>query len=164
MTINLNGLDPIQAKLEPLNAVPRRVNRMTIYAQVHQERSGEHPISCPLSFSEGLTLEEDVYARRHTATEKWEPLDLGWLGKDKAGLVVIENLEGREVLVNPTEEEKQVLTDRFLKLAPDIAGAEELAFTIPPRQHRYFTNQDLSRLRVRCNRGTARFKITVFPR
>ena len=162
MTIDLSGLD--LKKVEPLNPVARRVNRMTIYAQVHQERSGEHPVSCPLSFSEPLALEEDVYARRHTADGSWKPLDLGWLGTDKAGLVVIENMEGREVLINPSEKEKNEAAEHYLEIAPDVPGAEKYALTVPPRQHRYFTCRDLSGLRIRCHQGTARFKITVLPR
>lgn len=157
--MNKSGADE---NLQPIDYKERRVNRLTVFTQVSHERSGERATSIPMSYSELLQVEEDIYARRQSADAIWSTLDFGWLGSEQAGLIIIENLEGREKGTQPTPEELRKRSALVLEVA--VEGAEEAFFPIPPRRHWPFWNAHPERLRIRCQGGKASYKIIVMPK
>ena len=147
-----------------LAPVHRPIQRMTVCSMVHHERSGERPQSLETSFSSTLTSDEESYTRKCKANEEWVPLNFGFVPIDQVGMFVIENVEGRNFHVNPSEQELDQIRLRVIEVA--VVGAEDVPFVIPTKQHHPFNTPRPDRLRIRCRPGggQAQYRIFVVPR
>ena len=65
--------------------------RLTVTDQLYHQAGGK-PDSHGSAFSRDLRDNEQLWKRRATATENWEPLDLGWIAEPS--LVVVEHVGG----------------------------------------------------------------------
>ena len=149
-------------KAEPLNPVKREIHRMTITSYVHHERSGEQPVTIPLSFSGPLTKHEDVYSRRKVAGSDWEGLDFGWFSPEDVGLIIIESLVGRYYQVQPTSAELEEEAMWILELAHVDSLADP--YLIPPRLFHKFIHSNPAKLRIRAKAGEINYRIIILPR
>jgi hypothetical protein len=139
---------------------PREINRMTIVSMIHHERTGDQPTSTQLYFADLLDTDNETYARRVTVTPEWSLLDFGWLDDSDVGVVCVENLVGKQYLVNPTDEESRADAAKVLELF--IMG--ETPMLIRPRRHLYLESKTPWLLGLRCQQGEAKARITIFPK
>lgn len=137
-------------------------DRLTIVQNIHHEHRGESPRTIPVSHSCLLEEKEEPYQRRFTATEKWAPVDIGWFAPEKVGCIVIENLEGRSLLVNPTEAERNATLAKVLELSYSKNSNE--CDLIPPGRADIKWPAKASNLHIRCRSGDALCKIHVLSR
>lgn len=140
-------------------------NRITAIFNIAREYDGENPISIdPIISQLNLSVKEDHYSRRIRVNQDWIPLDLGHLRADQVGLVVIENLEGRFLDVNPTEGERKEASKRIIQVSFGDPTNASLAFPAPASLPYVGYPQDASRIALRCPVGVAKCRIWVFPR
>lgn len=90
-------------------------SRITVVETVYFHNRGIDPAVITSKFGRPLETDEQAFVRRATMTEDWVPLDVGWV--KKAAMIVIQNLEGRNLQVNPTPEEKLETASRVVELS-----------------------------------------------
>ena len=130
----------------------------TVYhRQVEKQRD---PFSTDSRFTRYLETQQQVYQRQLEATEDWQPLDCGWL--PDAGMLLIQNDEGLFLPKNLTKEEQKELSQKVIELSFG-AGCSGSWWVLPGESMRgYPTTTD--GLEIRCQKGTAEFTLTLFPR
>ena len=148
--------------VEPLDPQPQELSRLTVLLTVHHEQVGEQPQTFPLTYSDLLETTQESYSRRMRALEDWAPLDFGWIHPSEVGYIIIDNIEGRGLSVNPTPEEKALTASRIIELA--YVSSLDDCWEVPPRW--WFCNpvKRPSDLRIRCQNGTASYRITAIPK
>lgn len=145
---------------EQLNSLLTRP-RISVVERVYYQVHGEQPTDIEhTSQSYGMT-EEQPFSRRTKVGPDWSPLPYGWVAPHNA-LVHIVNEEG-EFTDNPTEAERA----RVESLIVHVAFIQDThaipAISIPPREGVRFRVLDASLVRLRCEAGTTRIKVNVFP-
>lgn len=138
------------------------INRITVLNTVHHECQGEQPRTIQSAYSDGLQTDEEAYTRRHKAEQVRYPLDTGWIPPDKAGLIIIENLEGRDLLVNLSEEEKQLLAGKYLELRLDPDSKQ--CIIMPPRMSICFLTSHVEDAVISAPNGPVQYRVTVLPK
>lgn len=151
--ITMGATNPV-----PLKPVKPK-DRTTVILQVHHQSEGI--VSAGASFDELLETRHDAYARRTSVGEEWQPLDFGWIPANDVGRIVIENLTGRNLQVNPTEAERVEMRQQVLQVVHD---GDSCPFLIPPRGVDAYVSATPAKLRIRSQLGVTRYKITVVPR
>jgi hypothetical protein len=149
-------------KLEPLNPQPQDMSRLTVLLTVHHEQVGEQPRTFPLTFSDLLETTQESYSRRMRATEEWTPLDFGWIHPSEVGYLMIDNIEGRGLAIQPTREEKALTASHVIELA--YVSSLDDSWEIPPRWFFFNPIKRPADLRIRCQHETASYRITVIPK
>ena len=149
-------------QVEPLNPQPQELSRLTVLLTAHHEQAGEQPRTFPLTFSDLLETTQESYSRRMRATEEWTSLDFGWIHSSEVGYIIIDNIEGRGLSIQPTPEEKALTASRVIELA--YVDSPQDYWPIPPRL--FFFGQVVrpSDLRIRCQNGTASYRINAIPK
>jgi hypothetical protein len=151
-------------------SVPRSVpmpvlkdfDRLTVTQSVNHEHRGEPPKSVVVGYSRTLEYKEEPYQRRFSVPGTWTPIDLGWMPSDKVGCVVLENLEGRSHLVNPTDEERKEIEAKVLEVS--YHQDSKACDLIRPGASDIKWPSDASKLYVRCQSGTASCRISVISK
>ncbi len=134
-------------------------NRETVVETVCHRVVGEEATSLETGYSRDLESDEQVYERRAVATEKWQPLDCGWL-EGNVGLLIIRNEGGKSPQVNPTEAEKEELAKRVIEIAYPVSGR----WLIPPGASMRGYPIDASNLAIRCQHSTAKYRLFLIPK
>jgi hypothetical protein len=147
---------------DPLNPQPQDFGRLTVVMTVHHEQPNEQPRSFPLSFCDLLQVSQESYSRRMRATEEWMPLDFGWVHPEDVGFLIIDNIEGRGLSIQPTPEEKMATASHVIELA-HVSSLEDY-WEIPPRLFFFNPVKRPSDLRIRCRHEVAQYRITVIPK
>lgn len=137
-------------------------DRLTVITNIHHEHRGESPRTIPVGYSRSLLEKEEPYQRRFNAKPEWAPVDLGWFDPAKVGCIVIENLEGKSALVNPTEEERAEIDAKVLEVSYSKNSSE--CDLIPPRAADIKWPADATKLHIRCQSGTASCRISILSR
>lgn len=138
------------------------VSRMTMVWTLHHQSQGEEARSVGSAYDEVLRTGHEMYSRRCTASEEWTPLDFGWLPAEDVIAVVIENLEGRHLQVNPTEEERESMSMQVIEIRLDETSTNYVL--VPPR---HAVPLELARydcVEVRCLGPETRYRVTAVPR
>jgi hypothetical protein len=138
-----------------------RGSSITVVESVYYAAAGEQPHVVENHFARRLTSAEQLYVRKTTVAEGWQPLDAGWVRL--AAMIVLTNEEGRRSQVQPTSEEKAMTAVRVVEigvLGPD--RVEAFALVLPGESCR-FQPADTRTLRVCCRQGQARITIAAFP-
>lgn len=154
----------VPIKLSDVTPLPELHNhdRVTIVINMHHEHLGEAPVSLQSIHARLLEHMEEPYQRRLRAGEKWQPVvDSGcWIATGRIGYVTVENLEGRVLTVQPTEEERRKSSNKILEIgyANDSAQAD----LIYPGSIAIKTPSNASKLVIRCRSGEASYKLHVF--
>lgn len=134
-------------------------DRLTVIVNIHHEHRGEPPRTIPVGYSRKLSEKEEPYQRRFNAKPEWTPIDLGWFDPAKVGCVVIENLEGKAALVNPTEDEQAEIDAKVLEVSYSKNSKE--CDLIPPGAADIKWPADATKLCIRCQSGTASCRISI---
>ena len=136
-------------------------NRATTILRVHHQCLEEGVTTGGTSFDEELETSHDAYGRRLEATSEWQPLDFGWVPASDVGMVVIENLAGRNLPINPTESEREQIADQVIQVCH---GGDAHCFEIPPRGADVFRSTEPAALRIRTRGRRTKYRIMVVPR
>lgn len=165
-----------------LNFQPAHKARMTVVGYVHYEPVHGPAQQVEYGFTRWIDSDEQPYGPRNLiVTEQWKPLDCGWIGEENgegAGQLVIVNLEGRYLSVNPSEAEKRMIDGKVVELGvmsspndPPTPTSElpaaaiiPFAFIRPRGDAPRFEPVHCRSIFIRCQKGTARCSVTLFPR
>jgi len=143
-----------------LSKVPDRV---TVTFAIHHEHPGDPTTGASLRFSSFLAVEDQPWVRRVKVGTDRVPLDLGWLGSDKCGLIVVENVTGKVHHVNPTKEELDYEAMCVLEI---YASKNSLPFLVRPKEFQFFRPRPSGQctLLVCSQHAEASIVIHAFPR
>ena len=149
----VDSLIPTEEVHSPVKDRDRLTARLDVYYE--QADSGPTQISC--SYVTTLPKsEEQVYIRKITVEEEWEPLDLGWV--ENVGTILLENR--KKIFQNvPTpeemeSEEKKVIFIRNKK--------ETIGWAIPAGGF-FMAATRGEEIEVRCLSGSTKAVVNVFP-
>lgn len=138
--------------------MPEVKDRLTIVECVYHQPFGEQPTVVEHRYSRELESKEQVYERRVTIGENWQPLDTGWI--ERLGLLVIANHEGHGLQRAPSDDERAAIAARVVEVGLDGRAI----WLVLPGESMRATPATLSGLQVRCQRGEARCTIHAYPR
>lgn len=138
-----------------------RPSRLVVVESVYCQQEGEQPDSLDAGYARWLTTDQQPLVRRRlTIGPEWQPLDCQWL--DKAGLLVLENVEGRNLARQPSADELAAIRGRVIELA--YAGTPlDRSWLIPPGESFRGCPANLDGLRIRCRCGQAKALLSLFP-
>lgn len=106
----------------------KTVDRVTYAGRLHHQHEGDDSVSFDFSGHSYCTEQEQPYKRMFKLTpNQLTKIDYGWL-KDKAGLLVIENREGRSQKMNLTDEEIQEVQQKVLRIY--FGSSTDLPFAV----------------------------------
>lgn len=163
-----------KVRMRPVHAKVSVVKTLT-----HQEPFGK-PLSVPVRHSRlTLTDEQPWPPRKFTVGGEWQALDCGWLA-DGASRFMLENRGAGPRQTLPTKEERDADLARVVEVGLWICPPDDPGRTMhsPPRWEPFvqpfamvrpgdcpdFEPSCLPLLRVRCQSGTAKCVLTLFPR
>lgn len=146
-----------------------RPNSLIVVEQVYFQGAGGQPTSTESRFSRQLQTDEQPWHCQMTLTEKWVPLDCGWVVE--AGMLVVKNEAGRGLQVYPDEEEKRAIVVSIVEVtaAAQVIEADmgldyHAQWLVLPGESLRAQPADLRSIRLRCAAGTCRVSITIVPR
>jgi hypothetical protein len=144
-------------------AIDPLADRLTIVETVYHQHLHQPPTAIETRYQRSLKTSEQVYSHQCTATEDWQPLELGWL-KSNVGMLVITNDEGHFTQVNPTEAERETAEKKILELSYGVTITNP-SWLILPRES--FRGQPapawLDSLFIRCRSGSCKYTVNVVP-
>lgn len=137
----------------------QRKDRLTVLETIIHQSAGEEPSQLVNKISRFLDTKEQPFERVLTATESWQPLAPGnWV--TKCGMLSVRNQAGKFPHVIPTEEQKAEEALRILEIGSTPNFADWLVL---PLESMRGMPVDVSRLQIRCRKGSAKYTVTVFP-
>jgi hypothetical protein len=155
-------------KISPKSLVARAIpipattakDRLNLVLNISHEHFGDQPFGLNLVYSKMLDSYEQVYTRRVQIGKGWELVDLGWLEESGASLVVIENLEGKGLIVNPTPDQKETIESKVLEVAYNQNSKE--SDYVPAMG--FCVRTPSAPLYIRCQKGKAWYRVTCIPK
>lgn len=138
-------------------------DRITVINTFNYEHRGDQPYSTQNIFVRKVEKEHEPYSRRVTVKEAWTKLDLGWVPPEDVGAVIIDNLEG--VVLGPTQpdmEEREEMAKRILEVSY-TKNSKEADLVYPKGSLQKFP-ASASSIYLRCQSGTASYRVHVFPK
>ena len=134
---------------------------LTIVENVYYREPGEQPTMTELSHSRIIDGTGQVYERRLTATEEWQPLDCGWI--EETSQLIIRNREGYFLQTNPTEEERKESDSKILEISfsPEM---ENECWLVYPTESMRGVPKILAPLFIRSQSGKTRFTLVLYPK
>lgn len=98
-----------------------RCDRLTCQMGLVYENCNTEPHGLRLSFSElvNKSKEQRFVRELELGYFEWIPLPLGWLADKPLSMLVIENRTGRNLKLNPTEEERALMARQYVLLSTD---------------------------------------------
>jgi hypothetical protein len=137
-------------------------DRMTMVMHLHHEHRGDKPTSVVGRASMLLEGDEEPHSKRYEVGEQWEPIKLGDHDASKVGFVTIDNLTGKHPVVNPTEEERLATAEAIIEVS--YSASSEESFWVMPGWVLVFHPSNVDKLSIRCRKGKANIRTTVFPK
>lgn len=140
--------------------------RLTVVESIYYQQSGQQPVQHDCQHYENVYSDEQPYLRNLKIGSDWQPIDHGWL--TSWGLLLVSNEEGKGLLTVPTLEEQEEINSRVLQLGIALDSTNDikkvqLLSTIPPGRSMRWYPENLLNLRLRCQHGKARCRISLFP-
>lgn len=138
--------------------------------RVYHQRQGVDPVGYDLPEQWLVDSDDEPFKRMVTLGEQYKTLaELGcWLSS--CSLLVIVNEEGRAPTVNPTEAERREMARHNVQVAiakpemrVDGQPPHVIASTVKPGRHVSLSPEDLMAVQLRCQCGSAKVTIRVFP-
>ncbi len=160
-----NNRRPATPNEEPTNfpAAPDEIrevkDHLTVVETVYHRQYGEEATAVESRFTRELQTQEQSYTRRLKVEEEWRSLDTGWI--IQVGMLVIQNTEGKFLQQIPSEADKAEALKKTIEIKHD--GSEGCWLILPGESIRVCPS-DASSLRIRCQLGTARFTVHIFPK
>lgn len=138
-------------------------DRVTLRLELYYQHEGDDPAEVRVvAHRIQEKTENEVWKRRVVVHEDWQPIDLGWFREypSTAGILIIENLEGKATFKNPTPEEKAAAEAKVVEVS---LGLRQNPLLVLPRWPQYLLVKDLATIEVRSPAGKARIRITILP-
>ena len=144
---------------------PTLLARLTVVESVHCQTVDSSPWGISTSFERTLKTDEQPYVRKLTATEEWTKLDTGWL--TECSMLVLVNEEGLFKGRQPTPEQKIESAKKVIEVGCALPHLDTIrcigAWELPPKESMRGCPTELSIVFVRCQHGTAKFTVYIFP-
>lgn len=155
--------DPIREQYTTPEPAVRDLDRarLTVTQKVYHQSVGEKPLVIESAFGRWLTTQEQPYTRHSRVGETWQAIDGGWT----RGLsqLVLENKEGAFRHTNPTEAEREAVKARVLEIGLEVGGTVYPFGKVHALETLRLDPENLSRMRLRCRSGEARYCLTLIP-
>jgi hypothetical protein len=149
-------------QVEPRYVAPPQQTRITVQQRVYHQNIGDQPTMAECQFERKLLSDDQPYQHKTKITEDWRPLGDSWI--EKVSLVMVRNNEGRNLAVNPTEQEKVVTGRKVVEVGLVLPSGDVVAFLIVrPGESVPFEPVDFKLVRVRCRHGMASCNVSLFP-
>lgn len=136
-------------------------NRITCVLQLYHEQDGEQPDGVRLAFVAPSKYNVQRYQRRMKIDEADNPLDIGWFKPHEVGSILIENLEGKGLQVQPTDEEREDIARRIIDVRE--AGGTS-SWLVPPGGFFLGCPSSAEKVLIRCQHGSAKIGLSIYPR
>ena len=139
-------------------------DRLTVKTVLYHQQPGEQPTQVERSYSRSLATKDQPYSHKIDVGDAAlpVPMETGWIQNPaNIGTVVIQNEEGFFLQTNPTQEQKDEAAKKVLELFT-MEGTPPIL--IYPREDVRICPSDYSKLRIRCQSGSAKFTLWLFPR
>lgn len=141
--------------------------RLTVLHTIYHQQSDEGPTVCNGQYVRNLETDEQPSGPRSFKVGfEWIPIPKGWI--EECSIVCLENLEGRNLQVRPTVEEQAEIDSRIIEIAflstTSPQHPPDPSLLLSPREMLPLTPVSVSMVRVRCQNGTAKCSVTMFPR
>lgn len=150
-----------QAAAKPNPVAEQRRCRMGVIDTAFLAIPGEQTDSVEVRWSTEVSDVDQLWKRRLLATEdEWKPIDKGWV--DEPSMIILQNEEGKNLQVRQTQEQVDELKARVVEVSLRGDGTADLL--VPPLDSVRFRAVNLDRVRVRCAKGKALCKVSVFPK
>ncbi len=134
-------------------------DRLTVVEMVAYQQVGEEASQFDSRYSLACKTSDQVWDRKLTVGEEWQPLITKHCWVENPGMVIISNCAGSFTQVQPTEKEQAVEDAKILSVACDGYGI----CYIPPQGNMRFWPNHLSSLSICCRAGETKYNITVIP-
>ncbi len=158
----LLGPGDLPARPSPHEMQPM-TNRVAVIETILHQLAGEQPTSIENRFARELETDEQSYDRKVKIGENWTLLDLGWVANvGGPSIIVIVNEEGRNLQVNPSEEERKAIDAKVIELCSGRCEDLEPEWFIPPGES--FRGSPLKPVYLRCRQGIAKVRLFIIPR
>ncbi len=135
-------------------------SRITVIEHIYHQEFGESPTQVESRYSRDLDNDTQPYTRNLRVGEAWEPLDTGWIAE--AGLLIIQNNEGKFPFCNPTEEEREEAKKKILEVCYGF-DSDTCWLTLPKESTKLVPSM-LKGLNIRSQYGVTKFTIHVYPK
>lgn len=158
---------PPLPEVTPLVTNKAAIDRLTMAISIHHESMGMQPNSRQCIGQTLLSECDEPYSRQIKGglNQAWQPINLGhFTGVEEVGYVLIENLEGKHLQVNPTAEERAEINQRIIEVGygtNDPLGFKLLVlpgFCLPVLTELAYL------LKLRSKHGIAACRVTIYPR
>lgn len=137
-------------------------DRITVIEQVYHQPEGKSPTLSDSRYDRLLESKGQPYKRIELeVSEEWQPLIPQGCWLDKPGMIFITNEEGRYFAVNPTQEELEAINRRVLLISERQTDLD--SWMVHPRESFKGNHTNPLGLKVRCEKGQAKYNITVYP-
>lgn len=151
---------PVELIVTPITPL-EEFDRMTMTFHLYHEHLGDDTKERSVVVYRSLeTKDVESYTRRATSKPDWSNLDLGWIEPEQCGLILVENLAGKDIRIQPTEEEKEKYKSSILEI-----GNDEVSMLVHPGWPVHFTPRDVNNWKIRSLNGESfKYRITVYPK
>jgi len=130
-------------------------SKITIVQQFYYQIHGRNPNQVTSKFDRQLKTKEQFYTRWKIVGEEAQELDTGWI--DDPEMIIIQNVEGKDLNRIPTEEEREKIANRILQVC--IKSPHQLAYLpilkVRPGEDVTFTPVQGQAYYLRCQKETA---------
>jgi hypothetical protein len=135
-------------------------DRLTVRETVYHQQVGEPASQFDSAYTLPCNTSEEVWDRKLSVGEEWQPLITKHCWVENPGMVVIYNCSGDYVNTQPTEDEIAAEDAKILDVGNDIYQPITL---IPAQGNVRFWPIDLASLLIRCRIGETKYKVVVIP-
>ena len=151
---------------EPL-LVERPINdRLTLQVTVNHLRHGDAPFGVNFVGKKLLETKEEAVSREVSVGPEWQNLiellkNKSWLDYDQIGLVVLSNLEGKNLTRQPDKAEAELIAQRVVHLTLD--GSFSSLLVLPGWAQPIMPSHPANVL-LRCPHGPAKCRLFLYPK
>lgn len=157
MRVNLNKLD--QKILKDIKLKPR----LTKITTVHYEMPDEKPLTVESRIQRESDSEDQPSTRHMNLTDKWEPIDSGWISNPSS--IIIQGRKPQHSIV-PPREVREAEADTMVELAYVMPSDKSFIiplFEIPVGEAFDFYPKNHKILAIRVSRGTLKCVVICLP-
>lgn len=132
-------------------------SRVSVVKRMYYQQTGKQVIPVEVQFTRPSAVHGQHYTRELVATQEWQDLDFNWV--KSAGLVIIINMEGRNLHVQPSKQQME----EFGRKVIEVGVADHPFLEVHASCDESWTPSHSAKYRARCLAGEANFTLTVFP-
>lgn len=146
--------------------------RIVVVEKVYHQQDPDPATIVESLFSRFLDSDDSPIIKRTRVGDSWVPLCPKGYDGSTASCIVVQNMEGRFNLAQPTDAERKEASSRYLEVGI-CTGRTTMLLTVTetvvpfsyirPGESIRLSPREISELRIRCISGQARYSIAIFP-